>query len=647
MRVHADEALPGRSGITDKLFIDCIRRPADEAAHDLPLIVLLGTRGSGKTWVLKSLRNACRRSVAIPYTFLDCADPPGRSVWKLITDLADALHAQNWKEFGRLNFPRVTLGRLAAEHPQLPPGNLTAEEMLLEGLRAKARLKARSESVGDLVTDVSQALDRPQPIIRLLLSVLAVLRRVAESPHLVRYVYRTGLQWYGIRFGPSEHSGLSALVELNRYYHSDDGRASQMLCEALVEDLNQAFARKRKFNCAVLLDNCDHPAGTGFLSLLAELRSGHSGCDPMVVVATSRTVPHLTGLDREWVFPWEPDRSGASRMPGADTVDYSTWRDNHISGDDQVSRWCPVHLRDLTLSELRRDFVRHHLNHHDFVHRLTSGHPWSARRVTRAVSSGALPARLGEDELLDIPAAFARQAAEYLLADLAAPLREKLVHWSAARDVDTAATVLGDGGKDLRRELETRLWLVRDLPLPRRAPGNPRIHPWLRRILLRELAATPADWSWAHRKLRDHAVEEHRPLDAAYHALACRELSPAVEHLAGQFDITDADSWIGEFEAVTDAPGAAPGGIPVERHETLELERGPRNDAPLTRRDRVRNTLWSMVAARWIWSDQLGDPKATLKDTIADGFVRLADENPAGSARYRREARAYREKKAW
>ncbi|MGH3925110.1 MAG: hypothetical protein ACRDTT_19985, partial [Pseudonocardiaceae bacterium] len=202
--------LPGRSGITDKLFAECIRRPADGSARDLPLVVLLGTRGSGKTWVLKYLRNTCRRSVAIPYTFLDCADPPDRSVWQVIGDLADTLHAEKWKEFGSLNFPRVTLGRLAAEHPPLPNDLERAQEELREELRAP--FKQHVSPIVDLLADVLRASHVPQTMISI---VAWTARLVAGSHRAVERLYRMGLQWYGDQFGLSGHSGLSVLVELN------------------------------------------------------------------------------------------------------------------------------------------------------------------------------------------------------------------------------------------------------------------------------------------------------------------------------------------------------------------------------------------------------------------------------------------------
>ena len=92
-------------------------------------------------------------------------------MWRLIGDLADELHAEKWKEFGALNFPRVTLGRLAVECPRLPDDR-TAQDKLRENLHTIARVKERIDKLDTVGIDVSQALNAGQSIVKLLFSVL-------------------------------------------------------------------------------------------------------------------------------------------------------------------------------------------------------------------------------------------------------------------------------------------------------------------------------------------------------------------------------------------------------------------------------------------------------------------------------------------
>lgn len=621
--------LAGRSGIVD-LFDACVRRN-DQSARDLPVIVLLGPRGSGRSWTLEYLRKRCRRSVAIPYAMLDCeadrAADGAAGVWRLVCDLADELHAR-WQEFGWLRFPRVTLARLAVEPAELPDDLELAQERLREVLRERARLRSRGQAASEVVVDVGQAVNLPlggASLIGRFVNWVVVSRRSVDA------LYRTGLAWFATR-AEDNHTGLAELVALNRLFHSRNGRdnAERILVDAFLADVRAAFAKRRPCNCVVLLDNCDTRGGRGLLGLVAASRAASRTCDPVVVVAASRTVPALSGLRERWTMPWSPESTGRPHVPGPESVDYGRWRSGRANRHTADSWWLPVHLRDLTLEELGGVATA---DHRHCAHRLTGGHPWSARRLLAAMAADeAAPMRAVLDGFVP--------RAEYLLADLSGPQRRCLVRWSAARDIDFASGArIGPAGSevatDLHNELERRLWLVRGEPR-----GAPRLHPWLRRVLLCELtAAGEQEWRRVNGLLLDHANRRGRFLDAAYHALACCDVSAAVDYLSKQLDRLDAEHWIGEFDEVTTAPSRRePADSPVDQHETLL-----RGRSEADRADGVRNVLWSLVVARWIWTDPVGDPTTSLNATIADGFTQLAAVVDTGMARYRREAGTYRD----
>lgn len=658
--------LLGRSGIVE-LFDDCVRR-TDRSTRDLPLIVLLGPHGSGKTWTLRYLLERCNRSVAVPFAFLDCADGQADDVWQLVCDLADELRGP-WPEFGRLRFPRVTLARLAVE-PTLPREQDAAEEALRDVLRRRARLRERGNAAGEVLVDAAQALDLPLGEAKLLGRLIA---SVAAARYPVEALYRGGLSWYAARGGRSRGGGLGELVRLNRLFHGardhgakdhgadrgdrdrgakgrrdrdrgDTARAGRVLVEAFLADLVQAYAgANRGLNCAVLLDGCDAgPAGV-FLRLVAETRAASATRDPLVVVAASGTVPVLPGLRERWSMPWADPDPARTVVPAPESATCATWTAARGNRHTAESWLLPVHLRDLTPAELDRALTDRSspdgavsAQTRGFVHRLTAGHPWSAKRVLAALdaadaSPDAMRAVLG------------RLSVDYLFGDLPPGQRRTLVRWSAARDVDVASQATAGPGSGasssgdstaLHDELERRLWLVRGSP--RRGP---RLHPWLRRVLLWRLAgAGQAEWGAVHRRLAEHAMTRRRYLDAAYHRLACGDVRAAVDHLSKQFHELDAEHWIREFGELTSAPGRHnPAESPDERYEALMRERGPAD-----RDDPVRDALWSMVAARWIWADPVGDPASTLVDAIADGFARLAGKADTGIARYRHEAAEYR-----
>jgi hypothetical protein len=150
---------------------------------------------------------------------------------------------------------------------------------------------------------------------------------------------------------------------------------------------------------------------------------------------------------------------------------------------------------------------------------------------------------------------------------------------------------------------------------------------------LYELAGN-AGWKNTHRELRWYCDEHERPMEAAYHSLALDDAYSAIKYLSSIFHKIDADHWIQEFDEITSAPKfLIAWQTAEEQYETMMQERSG---------DVLDDVIFSMVAARSIWFDPLGDPTYSLKDTIADGYARLADMATAGILRYRREARYYR-----
>jgi hypothetical protein len=607
--------LPGRSGIV-ALFKECLRR---EGARDLPITLLLGPRGSGKTWTLTYLWKACQASVALPHALIDCATGRRDTVWRLVCEIADELR-RHWPEFGTLRFRRVTLARLAVEPHDLPEDLDRARERLRELLGHRAKLKEHAETA----VDVAQAFDVALAEVRL---VGRVTQRIASS-RSVEMLYRTGLSWYGALSG-QHGDGLAALVKLNWLIHRDGNAqdAERILVQALLADLADAFAgRKRRSNCALLLDNCAG-AGNELLNLLAEIRAASRDCDPLVVFAACRSVPELSGLRAPWIFPWEePFRSDAGKreVPTPEAATYATWGAGRRNRQAAESWWLPVLLRDLSLAEIA-DLVSS--DRRRFVHRLTLGHPWSV---------GQLPTVLDGDDRATVLERFGPKA-KYLISGLSEHQHKNLILLAAGRDLEFPSRAgIGlrgaEAAPDLADVLDGSLWLIKGT-----SRHGPRLHPLLRRMLLWELAGT-AEWKRVHGTLREYAGRHGLPVELAYHALACGEIGPAVDYLCQQLHDLDADHWIRAFNEITSAPGLrSPTESPESQHESLLRNR------ELPDRTGVRDTLWSLVAARWIWADPVGDPAFSLADTIADGFVLLTKDVETGRARFHREAKAYRE----
>lgn len=621
-------ALPllGRSGIIS-LFKELLRRNG----RDLPLTVLIGPPGSGKSWVLQYIERACGGSAAIPYAFVDCAER-NYTPWQLVCRLADELSG-SWPEFGAIRFRRVWLALVAVSITDLSddPGDTTNCSRVREELRRRVRIRERADvasraadEVG-LILDARQALDVSPAEVRL---VGNLLRSAISSRYAVDALFRTGLNWYGER-GKRGDSGVDELVRLNLSFHDTSRRreAERTLVAAFLADIEAAYSRrKRPFNCVVLLDNCHEEAGRTVLDLVAHARATSAVCDPVVVVAAAGALPELTGLRGRWQMPWETkERATSARkaarqeVPTSRSVSYVAWsgsRDREMPG----SWWLPVRLCNLTPGELARSIPDEHVR---FLSDLTNGHPWSVRELASALSEPRSRRAVLDGLRYD-----------YLLTGLPDRLHGELVCWSAARDIDAAAGALSARHSDLSDWLEKSLWLTAEDPLRR-----PRIHPWLRRVLLWQLARTGKDrWNAAHGRLRDWAAVHRKvEIDIWYHSLACGEVGTAVDHLLDQQQNgADAESWIEKLNGITAAPGLHHHAENAEARYDELLALCPDETGP-------RRVVWSLVAARWIWADPLGDPGFTLTHAIADEFVLLADVFETGRNRFHQEARKYRE----
>jgi hypothetical protein len=614
---HEPAKMVGRSAIADSLVLDCLRRGVGDA--EVPMILLLGRRGSGKTSLLAYVRERLASSDEMPYALVDCAERQQSTVWRLICDVADGLNKMNerWCGFGRLEFPRTKLGRLAAEHGPLPPDDQEAKRRLLSALREAAKLSQRAMTVDQILINVINIMRAPLGVGGL---AGQAVRMVARSEAVVKRAYGPALKYFGDR-GQDSGDGLANLITLNRRFHAHHPRAEYVLCRALLDDLIDEFSRRsHKFNCTVLLDNCEGQCVVDFLNLLTELRRP---IDPLLVIAASRSVPKITNLDSQWSLPWESATPALPHIPDTEGVDYVKWKEKRRAEKIPVCWWYPVWLRDLTSAELN-DLVDY--RHVGFIHRLTHGHPWGAQQLARVLPVADVVRSFDGTKLHDL---LLGEAPAYLLEGLEA-VRPTLVKWSAAQTIETAMRALDhDGHPDLYEELVRRLWLV-----PGRRRHEFQLHPWLRRVLLHELAGS-AGWENAHRELRRYCDEHERPTEAAYHSLALNDAYPAVSYLLSTFHKIDADHWIQEFDGITSAPKfLVPWQTAEERYETMMRERDG---------DVLANVIFSMVAARSIWFDPLGDPTYSLRDTIADGYARLADMATAGFLRYRGEARYYRD----
>jgi hypothetical protein len=649
----AERGLFGRDNVIQMVWWDCLDRPR-RTDRPLPVIALLGPRGSGKTEVLDHLATKCRAQSAQPFApVLDLAGVDlGPRGWGVLAWVAYQLTARAWPQFGRLRFPRFTLGRVIVEGAVRIESLDQTQAAIERLLRESANLDRAARNVTDLSAQLPQLLGFP--------NWGGFLGQVGawliSSRLMVRLRFRTGMAFFGEALQKRANGGFPALVDLSRLSQqtsqSSRDRLDRVLCEAFLADLAENYERGfRPRNCLVLIDNIDDARGAGqaFLTALSAAKSRQANPrDPLVtVVASRRTTPVAPLLAAD----------------GVRTIPLETWlnQDGDASHADWLAQrrgprsWLyPIRLADLnadTVTEYAQAYFPQVDSLAGFVHSLTLGHPWGVRHVLatlattiRATDADDDPdAELGEPELRAVLDASGSGRAgalgdialdELLLTDLPQWQFERLFASAAALDVVTAEQAGLAGNFRLQTELTHRFWLV---------PGNnhrgPMIHAWIRQLLLRKLAATQY-WAATHKKLR--VMCEDRSVLAAYYDLAGEQLDDAVDYLNERFSelITrtgeSADSWITDFNTITSTSQKDINYLSaMDRYEQL-LSRFRRDDA-----DEQWLTILTLVAARWVWSNPLSDPMLTLNPILKTGFETLALRCPPGQIKLVEEAEFY------
>lgn len=662
----------GTEGI-EALFQECRTQVQDGRAaaggRGLPVVVLVGTRGSGRTTALEWLGFLGSHR---PHALYDFASAGPRRPHEVAGRLAYGL-SHRFARQPALLFPRLTLGLLVVD----PGLSLDAHDSRRAGQQLRRALYDAHEHTvaADRAAEVAgllQDLNLLQiPGIGLL---AGLIRRPPRMP--LGIARRTGFSWYA---GP--HTPLHELVALNQLSKSgtdaDRAAVDRRLCEAFLADLRGEFARRRRDrNCVVLLDNIDAPGGRAFLDLLVQLREASGVSDPLLAVATASDAGKVPG-------PFAPGPAGVwIRTP--EQASYADWEQSVPDPPPDSSwRWYCVQLRDLTageVSQLGAGLADRLPEAPPLVHRLTHGHAWSAHRLLEA--SAHIPGRGDTEELLrgilarpappageegaPEPGPLGRAVLHDLLEGMTEEQRTALVECSAAREFDTACdTDLLDAfslrtRNSLARETGNRLWLTAPDPQdagarggrgsgylqdahPRPLSAHPVLHPWLRLLLLQELARSSSRWDEVHELLQDWHARHGHPLDVLYHALARGRLDDVVAHLARSLTgLPGTDAWLYELYAVTAAPvrtPVLPGQTPTLRVDRLAEELAPASFAAPDRR-----ALTMLVTALWLAGDprnRMPAARPELNDTISSMFQSLAMHSDPRRVGLRHEAAKY------
>ncbi|WP_433241854.1 hypothetical protein ACQPYK_36970 [Streptosporangium sp. CA-135522] len=662
----------------ERLIEECLDREDGPGRGELPVIMLFGPRGSGKTTLMKEVAENSATSFSLPFVHIDCAEHPDIKVGEITAQIARRVMGGRWRQFAPVKLPRVVLGNLALSlGPDLEREE--TEQKLYELIRGRRGIPDNAKTLQEIFNLLGGSL----PVLPVAGPLIATLiDRVSRGRRLIDLLERKGMAWYRDRLGPG------GLTDLARSGAVEDGSpaAARVICEALLEDLREGWSRKwRPRNCLVMLDNSDSPSGREFLRALVAAKAhradtlGPAGRDPLLVVAASRS---WQDLGHHWNRPGTPEplAPGGTRHPHrVRQASYGDWLTNRAGGRHD-RWWYPVLLPGLGRAEVARmrEIGRGGPGraHAGFAHALTGGHPLALTHLLEAMAAREREWQEREREtgwteqaLRELPA-LDRAHPQHPFGDFPHDL-EDLIACAAATDLADAedAGLLSRRWRSAIDELGDHMWLLTGPP----RDSAPVIHPWLRRLLLRELARRHGRdgplWNTVHKRLEDlYTSREQVPRDrlsmVMHHRLARVDLEPAghlrlaevVALLDGRFNEIDMAEWIRQYNWITSAPNRLPVSAPLddlygrliqEPPEEGRLAPDDRDDpygrSALDRRAGTDRTtvVRSVVVDRWFLSDPGLDPLRCRRQGVADGLRLLSRYATSGRSVLVNEAHRY------
>ncbi|MGH3569283.1 MAG: hypothetical protein ACRDRH_25320 [Pseudonocardia sp.] len=396
---------------------------------------------------------------------------------------------------------------------------------------------------------------------------------------------------------------IHGLVALNRAQaHGGMAAVDPLMIRAFLADLRESYRRwstQSRFpsNVLLLLDDVDEAAGGAFVSALLSVREEMGDGDPLLVVAT-------TGRAAESVLaPHDVARDGAF-------------------GDGQV--------RVVRLLGSREAPARDHAGR--VVREICGGHAWATERLKRATSelqaihAAALltPELVGEmaDRLLDgCPTELRTDlAAAAAVGSRTLDVNSLRIALTDPDVVDAAARhrMAMDRAREVRTFVFDRLWTAH-------GPGgagrlDAGLHPVLRAILLRRLAAAPAgfrSWTTVFKRLRDSRPDGARPSALWMHYDLARtgNVHGVAEVMLRQLEDEETrDEWLATLDVVVAAPRRWTADHDTYRgrhHAVVGPAPGGSARAQLTHR------ITAIVGGLWLSTNFSGHPELDEYLTVA------------------------------
>jgi hypothetical protein len=617
-----------------------------------PVIFFEGGRGSGKSALLDALTD--RMEQRVPHARAGFSDNRHEDIPGTLSFLAGQL-SRHRPRYRRLRFPRLIIGLLVQEQDldlaryDFEQARRVMDQQVKRRLNGTWLQRLLKQLVGS-PPQLSIQLGPTVTVLRLPLNALAAL--------LGRTLPSRSLRWFGHRDRDLTDRDVDTLVELNTWArtardHPDDpdgqearNRVAGLLCEAFLADLRDAPRRVRRLRTPVLLlDDADTEGGRVFLRLLLEARAPlgpGARAEPLTVVATGRSeLPEMTDApvrDLTDVTDGTLPSAAPATAPGT------------AGSGEEYPLWLRYRLPDLTRSDITGLLGgRADPRLASLIQQFTAGHPESAAMLA-AVAARAPSPSAGIGQLLaqpvpdpaglqPSPAPGRPTVGDHLTARLlpvgAAQLPAYARCAAARGEADGLRLVYDSGLVDAALRDAVRL----AAPWERAGDSGATV---LRRLLLRRLAADPADWEAAHRQLLTYCLQRQDRPGELYHRLALGELTAVAESLTARLRTTPGAAWLALVRAVA----AAPFGPADRRPETpYELFTELVGGTPVAAGDGELGQVVHLVAALRIIADpSTGVARGFLYAQTASSLGAVATLPPDGLVVLHRAADEYRDR---
>ncbi|WP_262505157.1 collagen-like protein [Streptomyces sp. TRM68367] len=657
-------------------------RAAREFHGDLPVVLVTGRHGMGRSAVLRSLAEHYAGRLPLAYVRAVPPDPdlpppapagpagapfapdaPGGASPAVASTFVELL-AEVVCGLGpelRRHFPVLVPGLFAVSAWEYDnAGQRDAACLRYARLLLACRLAAGDEARlrQSWATAVDQRLARVSGPRDQAAVTAAVVAEYAE-----RHRPDAARAWYRERFPEQSAEGDAGalgdpLELLGEWFHQGgDYRhaAEQTLMAAFLHDVASSYGRLQRWNREprplVLLDDAHCAAGLTFLDLLLEHRAqpGRTDREELVVVATRLG----DVLD---------EAPAAVRRTLPDLVKSTGWK---RAGLEPSAGLLAVPLTPLSRDDILLLLVPRHRSRplHPYlasaVHSLTGGHP----AATTALCSAALRATeqgasVRPGDLLRLDAEDGRPVTEALLLRLLPDRRQRdrLTVLSLARD-STAAEALAahlklEGPDQLAANsaadyLEEQQWQ------PLTHPDAPLVgDPLLQTLLVHEArrSARPPDddrsWQGIHRFLRAHHAQrgEDGEADALRHTLATGNAKLVVAALTEEFrseqDEQAAAHWLTclWYAATAPTPPTEPDGDWTDERLPVALGAHDGRYADLHEIERCVNRL---LHALWQVSEPDTEPDRDLCKAVGEELAYLSPRHPTWHAVLGQAARTW------